>query len=113
MRICGGFVRRFRWRKKGSGGFFCATIAEAVAAAVYEMFGMAMPVVGVAAVLLVEFSIAENFVQGVFGIRGVAFGAGFAALAYGVMDDLKGVAENFGRGVVLVPAARPVATWHD
>jgi len=73
-----------------------AAIAGAVAIAVHEVFGVSVAVVGVAAVLFVKFFIAEDFIQGVFRIGGVAFGAGFAAIAFGVVDDFDGVVGWFG-----------------
>jgi hypothetical protein len=76
--------------------FFSAAVAEAVAIEVHEMAVMAVAVVGMAEILFMICYIEENFIEGIVGIGGVAFGAGVVALASGVMDDFKWVVGFFG-----------------
>ena len=88
-----------------------AAVAEAVAIAIHKVFGVAVAVVGIAAILFIILFVAKDFIEGIFGIGCVALGAGFAAFASGVVDQFNGVVGLFR--VVKEPALRLGAIGHD
>jgi hypothetical protein len=69
--------------------FLGAAVAEAVTLDVHEKFGISIAIMGMAVVLPMIFFVAESYIEGIIGIRGMAFGTGFATFAFGVVDDIR------------------------